>query len=44
VDPISALLGSDEILSVLEQALLTMKLGENSTFNLEGRRFINDGA
>jgi FKBP-type peptidyl-prolyl cis-trans isomerase 2 len=44
LDPITALLGSDEILPTLEKALLTMKMGENSTFNLEGKSFIEGGS
>jgi len=35
-----ALLGSGEILPSLEKALLTMKVGENSTFSIPGNSLI----
>jgi len=38
--PTMALLGSGEILPSLEKALLTMKVGENSTFSIPGNSLI----
>ena len=39
---ITALLGSNEILPCIEQAILTMQVGEHANFKIEGKRFLED--